>query len=85
MERERIVPRRSPNIRVRSHTLVGIRWVGVTGQGITLLTVYYGFGFTFPIVLVALRTSTSNKGFRVDLHPREMVGSRLTASTASTT
>jgi len=35
---------------VRSHTLVAIRWVGVTGQGVTLLIVYYGFGFTFPIV-----------------------------------
>ena len=59
MERERIVPRRSPNIRVRSHTLVGIRWVGVTGQGITLLTVYYGFGFTFPIVLAIAAVTAS--------------------------
>ena len=44
------MPRRFSATRVRSHTLVGIRWVGVTGQGITLLVVYYGFGFTFPIV-----------------------------------
>jgi two-component system, sensor histidine kinase RegB len=44
------LPRRHPQIRVRSHTLVAIRWVGVTGQGVTLLIVYYGLGFTFPIV-----------------------------------
>ena len=44
------MPRRTANTRVRSHTLVGIRWVGVTGQGVTLLIVFYGFGFTFPIV-----------------------------------
>ena len=42
--------RRLPQIRVRSHTLVAIRWVGVTGQGVTLLIVYYGLGFMFPIV-----------------------------------
>lgn len=42
--------RRSPQIRVRSHTLVAIRWVGVTGQGATLLVVYYGLGYVFPIV-----------------------------------
>lgn len=42
---------RRPSVtRVRSHTLVGIRWVGVTGQGVTLLFVYYGFGYSFPIV-----------------------------------
>ena len=45
-----MLPRRQPQIRVRSHTLVAIRWVGVTGQGVTLLIVYYGLGFTFPIV-----------------------------------
>ena len=45
-----VLIRRSPTIRVRYHTLVAIRWVGVTGQGITLLIVYYGFGFEFPIV-----------------------------------
>jgi two-component system sensor histidine kinase RegB len=44
------LPRRLPHIRVRSNTLVAIRWVGVTGQGVTLLIVYYGLGFTFPIV-----------------------------------
>ena len=53
------MPRRSSNTRVRSHTLVGIRWVGVTGQGITLLTVYYGFGFTFPIVLAIAAVTAS--------------------------
>lgn len=45
-----LVQHRSSTTRVRSHTLVGIRWVGVTGQGITLLVVYFGFEFTFPIV-----------------------------------
>jgi two-component system sensor histidine kinase RegB len=47
---EESVPRHAASNRIRSHTLVAIRWVGVTGQGITLLVVYYGFGFTFPIV-----------------------------------
>ena len=42
--------RRPSQIRVRSHTLVAIRWVGVAGQGVTLLIVYYGLGYAFPIV-----------------------------------
>ncbi len=50
---------RSTNTRVRSHTLVGIRWVGVTGQGITVLIVYYWFGFTFPIVLAIAAVTAS--------------------------
>lgn len=49
-EWKRHLSRRAPQIRVRSHTLVAIRWVGVAGQGVTLLIVYYGLGYTFPIV-----------------------------------
>ncbi len=34
-------------VSVRLRTLVLIRWIAVTGQALTVLTVHYGFGFTF--------------------------------------
>ncbi len=34
-------------VSVRLRTLVLIRWIAVTGQAVTVLTVHYGFGFSF--------------------------------------
>lgn len=34
---------------VRLHTLSLIRWIAIAGQAVTLLVVYYGLGFPFPI------------------------------------
>ncbi|HUK59396.1 MAG TPA: ActS/PrrB/RegB family redox-sensitive histidine kinase [Stellaceae bacterium] len=34
-------------VSVRLRTLVLIRWIAVTGQALTVLTVHYGFGFSF--------------------------------------
>ena len=50
--------------RVRSHTLVAIRWVGVTGPGITLLVVFFGFGFEFPIDF-AIAAVTASAGLNL--------------------
>lgn len=34
---------------VRLHTLSLIRWIAIAGQAVTLLAVYYGLGFPFPL------------------------------------
>ncbi len=73
------MPRRLPHIRVRSQTLVAIRWVGVTGQGVTLLIVYYGLGFTFPIVpaIAAVMASAALNMFVLIRHwARPHIGDR---------
>lgn len=37
--------------RLRLQTIIRLRWVAVAGQTITVLAVYWGFGFSFPVVL----------------------------------
>lgn len=48
-------------IRVRLQTLITIRWIAVGGQLTTLLAVYYGFGFAFPLLpaLIAVAASVA--------------------------
>lgn len=36
--------------RLRLQTLVRLRWVAVIGQTVTVLAVYYGFGFPLPLI-----------------------------------
>lgn len=36
--------------RLRLRTLVRLRWVAVFGQTLTVLAVYFGFGFTLPLI-----------------------------------
>jgi len=45
--------------RVRLSTLVGIRWIAVAGQLITLLIVYFGLGFPLPILTAGLAVAAS--------------------------
>lgn len=55
-------PARRPTTgRVRLRTLVLTRWIAVIGQTITILVVYFGLGYDFPIVLtlVAVGASTA--------------------------
>jgi len=46
------LPARAPDPpvgRVRLRTLVSVRWVAVAGQAAAILTVYFGYGFEFPV------------------------------------
>ncbi|MGB8602571.1 MAG: ActS/PrrB/RegB family redox-sensitive histidine kinase [Rhizomicrobium sp.] len=36
--------------RVRVHTLINLRWMAVGGQTVALLVIYFGFGYTLPLV-----------------------------------
>lgn len=43
-----------PHGRVRVRTLELIRWTAVLGQTVSLITIYYGFHFSFPLVPAVL-------------------------------
>ncbi|NQU59635.1 MAG: ActS/PrrB/RegB family redox-sensitive histidine kinase [Rhodospirillales bacterium] len=45
--------------RVRSRTLVLIRWIAVGGQAITILFVYFGLGYNLPLALTLAVVSAS--------------------------
>lgn len=68
--------------RVGLRTLVMIRWVAVTGQTATLLTVHFGFGFELPIV-AALGVVAASALFNLALVTRRSMTTQISHGEAS--
>ena len=71
------VPIRQREGRLSLRTLILIRWIAVAGQTVTILIVYFGFGFELPVaaclVVVAL-TALSNLMLSVRMPVRARLG-----------
>lgn len=64
--------------RVRVHTLINLRWMAVGGQTIALLVIYFGFGYSLPL-LRSLICVGCLAGLNVFLALRYLPNERLSA------